>query len=119
MDRWTRIAPGHVPGRTRFNEVPKFDQGLYDLGNDIYAWMVPNGSWGESNAGLLSGEFSKQPFSGWNSPERMMSNLYTLYRHFKGRTNSPTVPALLNIMRRQAMLAHRLPEAEPAIMRKL
>jgi len=67
---------------------------------------------------VLSEEFSKQPFSGWNSPERMMSNMYTLYRHFKGRTGSPGVPALLNIMRKQAMLAHRLPEAEPSIMRK-
>jgi len=67
---------------------------------------------------VLSKEFSEQPFSGWNSPERMMSNLYTLYRHFKGRTDSPGVPALLNIMRKQAILAHRLPGAAPAVMRK-
>jgi glyoxylase-like metal-dependent hydrolase (beta-lactamase superfamily II) len=359
LDKWKRVAPAHVTGRTRFQEVPKYDEGLYDLGNEIYAWMVPNGSWGESNAGLLVGngesllidtlwdlkytramldamkpriqgnpirvvvnthadgdhwwgnelvadaeiisslaardemnhikpvsmillgrilgkflsflgaarvghwfqnmvlpydfkevspklptrtfegkldlsvggrnvqliqvgpahtrgdvmvyipaartlfcgdivflgstpvmwagpvenilaalnqilgmdvdiivpghgpvtdksgvrqvlsyweyvheeayrrfaagmsageaaqdivlseEFSKQPFARWNSPERMMSNLHTLYRHFKGRTASPGIPALLNIMRKQAMLAHRLPNAEPMIMRKV
>lgn len=358
MDNWKRIAPGHVPGRTRFQEVPKYEEGLYDLGNDVYAWMVPNGSWGESNAGLMIGDgesllidtlwdlnytrvmlnamtplikknpiktlinthadgdhwwgnelvanpeiissqaacdemkhikpvsmillgkilgklmsffgavqvghwfqnmvlpydfkevtpklptrtfegklvlevggrkvhlievgpahtqgdvivhipdarilfcadivffgstpvmwagpienifaalnaildmdvdvivpghgpvtdksgvqqvlsywdyvnneaqkrfeagispekvaydivlsqdFSKQPFSNWNSPERMMTNIYTLYRHFKGRTDSPSIPALLNVMRKQAMLAHRLPRSEPAVMRK-
>ena len=67
---------------------------------------------------VLGEEFSKQPFSDWNSPERMMTNMYTLYRHFKGHTDSPSIPALLNVMRKQAMLAHRLPGAEPAVMRK-
>ena len=42
--------------RTRFGEVPQYTEGLYDLGNGIYSWMVPNGSWGESNAGLIVGE---------------------------------------------------------------
>lgn len=41
--------------RTRFGEVQAFREGLYDLGKDVYAWMVPNGSWGESNAGLIVG----------------------------------------------------------------
>jgi cyclase len=67
---------------------------------------------------VLSEEFSKQPFSDWNSPERMMTNMYTLYRHFKGRTGSYSMPVLLNMMRKQAMLAHRLPGAAPAVMRK-
>ncbi len=42
--------------RTRFGETPQYPEGLYDLGNRVYAWMVPNGSWGESNAGLVVGE---------------------------------------------------------------
>jgi glyoxylase-like metal-dependent hydrolase (beta-lactamase superfamily II) len=42
--------------RTRFGKKPRFPEGLYDLENGIYAWMVPNGSWGESNAGLVVGE---------------------------------------------------------------
>ncbi|MGE0611763.1 MAG: MBL fold metallo-hydrolase, partial [Hyphomicrobiales bacterium] len=41
--------------RTRFGEHPRYAEGLYDLGGNAYAWMVPNGSWGESNAGLVVG----------------------------------------------------------------
>lgn len=40
---------------TRFQEVPRYQEGLYDLGNNVYAWLVPNGAWGESNAGLITG----------------------------------------------------------------
>ena len=31
--------------RTRFQEVPNFAEGLYDLGSQVYAWLTPNGSW--------------------------------------------------------------------------
>lgn len=40
---------------TRYGEKPLYAEGLYDLGNGIHAWMVPNGSWGEANAGLVAG----------------------------------------------------------------
>ena len=56
MDKWTRVAPNQDPQRTRFQEIPHYQQGLYELKNGIYAWMVPNGSWGESNNGLITGE---------------------------------------------------------------
>lgn len=56
MTTFKRIAPDHIPQKTRFQETPKYEQGLYDLGQDVYAWLVPNGSWGESNAGLVVGE---------------------------------------------------------------
>ncbi len=49
------IAPTGAK-RTRFRERPAFEEGLWDLGHDLYAWMVPNGSWGESNSGLLVGK---------------------------------------------------------------
>jgi cyclase len=55
MGRWTCLAPTGAR-RTRFGEVPSFAEGLYDLGSQIYAWMVPNGAWGESNAGLVVGQ---------------------------------------------------------------
>ena len=42
--------------RTRFGKTPLYREGLYDPGNGVYAWMVPNGSWGESNAGLVVGD---------------------------------------------------------------
>ena len=48
------IAPTGAK-RTRFREPPAYAEGLWDLGNRLYAWMVPNGSWGESNSGLVIG----------------------------------------------------------------
>lgn len=43
------------PGRahTRFGEVPRYREGLYRVGSSCYAWLVPNGSWGETNLGLI------------------------------------------------------------------
>jgi cyclase len=43
------------PGRqyTRFGETPHYQEGLYRVATDTYAWMVPNGSWGETNIGLI------------------------------------------------------------------
>jgi cyclase len=55
MSEWEIfIATGRQ--RTRFGETPQYTEGLYDLENQVYAWMVPNGSWGESNAGLVVGD---------------------------------------------------------------
>jgi len=42
--------------RTRFGEAPAYPEGLYEVAPDTYAWMVPNGSWGETNCGLVRGE---------------------------------------------------------------
>jgi cyclase len=41
---------------TRYGERPAYSEGLYEIGPNVYAWMVPNGSWGESNTGLVVGE---------------------------------------------------------------
>ncbi|MEM7621025.1 MAG: MBL fold metallo-hydrolase [Pseudomonadota bacterium] len=49
------ILPTERP-KTRYGESPFYEEGLYDLGNQIYAWLVPNGSWGEANAGLIVGQ---------------------------------------------------------------
>jgi len=38
---------------TRFGERPLFREGWYRVGRHCYAWMVPNGSWGETNIGLI------------------------------------------------------------------
>jgi hypothetical protein len=32
-----------------------YTRGLHDLDNDIYAYLQPDGTWGWSNAGLISG----------------------------------------------------------------
>lgn len=38
---------------TRFGEPAHFREGLYQVGRQAYAWMVPNGAWGETNIGLI------------------------------------------------------------------
>ncbi|HEX2908913.1 MAG TPA: MBL fold metallo-hydrolase [Phototrophicaceae bacterium] len=66
----------------------------------------------------LSAAFQEQFFAAWNSPERIMTSTHTIYRQLNGQTTPPSVPQLINILRKQALLAHRLPEAQPAVMRK-
>ena len=38
---------------TRHGEALWFKEGLYQISKQCYAWMVPNGSWGETNMGLI------------------------------------------------------------------
>ncbi len=65
-----------------------------------------------------SDEFSTMPFSRWDSPERMMTNVHLLYRQFRGKSGHMSVPAKVNLMRKQALLAYTLPHARPAMMRR-
>jgi glyoxylase-like metal-dependent hydrolase (beta-lactamase superfamily II) len=52
---------------TRFGEKAKFREGLYRLTANAYAWMVPNGSWGETNFGLIDcGGKSVVVDTGWD-----------------------------------------------------
>ncbi|RZL00781.1 MAG: MBL fold metallo-hydrolase [Rubrivivax sp.] len=44
---------GPPRSRTRFGEPARFKEGLYRLSPRAHAWMVPNGSWGETNIGLI------------------------------------------------------------------
>lgn len=37
-------------GHERF----RYEKGLHELGNGLYAWLAPDGSWGWSNAGLVA-----------------------------------------------------------------
>ena len=38
---------------TRHGEAVLFQEGLYQVSRQCYGWMVPNGSWGETNIGLI------------------------------------------------------------------
>jgi hypothetical protein len=67
---------------------------------------------------VTSNDFRALPFAQWDSPERMMTNVHLLYRQFRGRTGHLSVPAKVNLMRKQALLAHTLPDASPTIMRR-
>lgn len=67
---------------------------------------------------VLSPAFRHSIFASWDSPERLMTNAYTLYRQWG--VQLPYRPGLLgpmDLMRRQAMLAFELPQARPTIMR--
>ena len=63
-------------------------------------------------------DFDKQPFANWNSPERIITNTHITYRHMQGQTKPLHLPELLTIMWQQALLAHDLPHAQPAVMRR-
>ena len=55
IDKFKKIYTTGV-AITRFGEIPNYDEGLYEIANNTYAWMVPNGSWGETNSGLIVGD---------------------------------------------------------------
>jgi glyoxylase-like metal-dependent hydrolase (beta-lactamase superfamily II) len=42
--------------QTLLGGTPRFAAGLQEIAADTYAWLQPNGGWGESNAGLVVGE---------------------------------------------------------------
>lgn len=67
---------------------------------------------------VSSDEFRAMPQSGWDSPERMMTNVHFLYRQFNGQSDPLSIPHKINLMRKQALLAHALPDAAPAVMRQ-
>lgn len=68
---------------------------------------------------VSSDEFRAMPQSRWDSPERIMTNVHFLYRHFNGRTGPLSVAHKINLMRKQALLAHALPDAVPTVMRQI
>jgi glyoxylase-like metal-dependent hydrolase (beta-lactamase superfamily II) len=112
------IVPGHGPitDKGGVQEVKDYWQYVYTKVQSCYAAGMSARD--AAYQIVLSDEFAQLPFGTWNSPERMMTNAHTLYRHLAGRTDQPKIPELLNIMRKQALLAHELPDAQPAIMRK-
>lgn len=66
----------------------------------------------------LSADFAQQFFATWDSPERIMTSTHTQYRHLQGNPKSPSKMQLINILRHQAILAHKLPDASPQVMRR-
>jgi cyclase len=49
------FVAGPARSLTRFGERPLYREGLYQVARDVYAWLVPNGSWGETNLGFVDG----------------------------------------------------------------
>ena len=49
-----RLLAGTGRAITRMGEAAAFAEGLYQIAEHTFAWMVPNGSWGETNLGLIT-----------------------------------------------------------------
>ncbi len=45
------VAVGTLSG-----DPPRFEGGLRQVGDGVWAWLQPNGGWGEANAGLVLGD---------------------------------------------------------------
>lgn len=58
--------------------------------------------------------FTESPFAQWDSPERMLVNIHTLYRWFQGRTTPPKLFERLRIFAQEAEFARAFPSASPA-----
>ncbi|MFR9774054.1 fumarylacetoacetate hydrolase family protein [Nocardia sp. SC052] len=53
-----RKQPNQTPRRKRVNSAPAlipYTRGLHNLGSNVWAWLLPDGGYGWSNAGLVSG----------------------------------------------------------------
>ena len=53
-----------------------------------------------------------------HAPERIVVSTHTIYRNLRGQTRHLHALDMLKLMWNQAMLAHELPDAQPAVMRK-
>jgi cyclase len=111
------VVPGHGPVTDKYGVrlVRSYWEYLEAQVHDRFARGLP--AWKAAREIALSPDFAKQPFAKWNAPERIMTSVHTLYRHLKGRKRPPGVISLVNLMRRQALLAHDMPGSQPAIMR--
>ena len=48
--------PTSAPGGTLTGRPARFAKGLAEIGDGVWAWLQPNGAWGEANAGLVAGD---------------------------------------------------------------
>ena len=113
------IVPGHGPvtDKKGVELVKQYWQFVYDAVLEGF-----NSEMNEKDTATkiaLSQNFAQQPFSSWNSPERIMTNTYTIFRHLKKKTKQPGIPKLISMLSKQAILAHKLPNAQPLSMRKV
>lgn len=68
---------------------------------------------------VLSDDFAQQVFARWDSSERIMTNVYAMYRHLNRKPGHLKITEKLSILRQQALLAYDLPDAAPASMHRL
>lgn len=112
------IVPGHGPLATHIDVQSAIDYWDFlqtALHRRYSVGMPPLEA---SRDVVFSLDFRTRAFAGWDSPERIVSNAYTLYRHWGASFRY--LPGKLGVMdrlRQQARLAFALPEATPRVMR--
>lgn len=103
------LVPGHGPLASR-QDI----QHLIDYWHFVDEQLQPEFHRGrpphEAAAAILhSTAFLGSPYARWSAPERLVTNAYTLYRHWGAPADSPPDPlATLDLMRRQARVAEGL-----------
>ena len=112
------IVPGHGPLTDK--EGVKAVKAYWQFANAKARQRFDAGTPPERAAHEIaaSAAFRAQPFSNWDSPERLMTNVHLLYRGFAGETRPPGIPAKIALMRKQASLAQYFRDASPAAMRQ-
>jgi len=111
------IVPGHGPIGTRA-DVDR----VIDYWDFLQTELRRHFSLGMSHLEaarevVFSAPFTTSAFAAWDSPERIVINAYSLYRHWRGSL-SPLPGKLdkMNLMRQRAGLAFDLPDVAPRAM---
>jgi len=112
------IVPGHGPitDKSGVRTVKAYWEYTSGAARDYYDKGVPGLE--AAHRIVESKDFKKHAFATWDSPERMMTNVHLLYRHHQGHTGHLSTLAKVNLMRKQALLAQRLPDSKPTMMRR-
>ena len=113
------IVPGHGPlaNLSDVRAVLDYWNFIHDELHRRYTIDMP--PYEAAREVALSAAFQSSPFAQWDSPERIVTNAYTLYRHWGAKLKSlPGKLGVMELMRQQAELAFSLPAARPAVMRR-
>lgn len=112
------IVPGHGPLATQADvqHVIDYWHFVHDALHRHFQQGMPAAQ--AARTVLWSTAFAQAPWASWDSPERLLTNAMTLYRHW-GQPASmlPGKLGVMNLMRQQARLAFDLPNATPRVMR--
>ena len=112
------IVPGHGPviGKSPVTLVQKYWR--FTAAEAERQFEAGKSAYDAAFAIVSSSDFQKQAFANWDSPERMVMNCEMLYREFEGKERALKPLEIIKIMYQQAQLAHALPNASPAVMRR-
>lgn len=113
------IVPGHGPLATRSDVQQVIDYWDF-LQEALHRCRTSGMTPLEAARSVLgSSQFRARPFAGWDSPERIVTNAHTIYRHWGAPPRAPPGKiGVLQVLHRQASLAFDLPEAAPRVMHR-